>query len=575
MPKLDSKDISLIRGLKSQGWSNTRIAEERFNGITRQTLEASIKRYDRNRQRFDTKINMETGTTQLVEIKQTKGLSKIHNDGGHIRLGKYGSVPPTGYISQLDNHTWCMKYFGKYWDWDYPELRDYRNMTDNYTFKLMHRGAGKSVSDVMLYTRDFVENIKFSVITAGRGMLGKIVRGMEFCTKTDLIRRDYGDLLLKTNKSEGYMLRTGDLSTSLDPSAQFRTRLGEIVGTHNDKFYWHDPIQTPFKSHESNEALLDLYDTLWRYTADWFGGCGTRKSLSDFYVNMMPRGFKFFYRPAVKLISGRYPTRDDCKIKIIEDETTGKSTEEYLDIDLTTGVFESTGCPKWPLRALLIERIKNPYGFESQMQNNPLARSGLIRWSDFLPYSIDYDDNNRVRLDGYNLKEFNFVAFFDDATGETKLSDKRALVLMAKHRASGHFYMYDQVIGHTKWIGAHKIKQIESFINEKEGELGIRILLYVETVKNQRDTFQRLRDDSSLYVKEHNPKDRGKKTERILDGIVVDLEHHKIHIRSDLRFKHHLQEEVIGFGGKKHVDALDAWDQAHHLLKKPKGNWRS
>ena len=108
-------------------------------------------------------------------------------------------------------------------------------------------------------------------------------------------------------------------------------------------------------------------------------------------------------------------------------------------------------------------------------------------------------------------------------------------------------------------------------MREKETELGQRITLYVEVVKNQRETYQNLRtrpEYSDITVKKHNPRERGNKFQRILDNLVVEIEDHNMFIRKNMRFKAHLQAEVIRFGQKTHVDLMDAIDQAMHLAGK-------
>ena len=144
-------NLTEIRKFQEQNHSLTQIAA--YYHVTRQSLTSWLKRQGElpiralnNRQPKRKKLLVKQKSIQ----HEPRPLDLDPN-----RLPKYGQIPPTGYISDLDNHQWILHYFPRY-HWDYPELKAYRNTTDDRTIRLMHREAGKSVSDVGIYTREFL-----------------------------------------------------------------------------------------------------------------------------------------------------------------------------------------------------------------------------------------------------------------------------------------------------------------------------------------------------------------------------------------------------------------------------------
>lgn len=427
-------------------------------------------------------------------------IPRIQTETVSTRL-KYGLIPPTGFISDLDNHQWILDYFPRY-TWDYPELKAYRNMTDDRTIRLMHRKAGKSVSDVGIYTREFLEGIKLGVITAGSSMKSKIFRAMYYNLRSPKIRVDYGDILAKefggeTNKTRGFMVCAGNPDAGLDPDFQITTRGGEIIGSHMDKLYLHDIIQEQFKSYESNDSLLITYEEVWQFCSDWIGGTGTRKGLDDFYAHMQKRGYKFFYRPAVKLISGRWPTKADCEIMNIYDEITGVSTEQYIDVNTSVGEFEFTGCPDWPLKRLLMKRVENEFAFESQMNNNPLARSGYFdktHWHELEPFGpglTPYSDYFMSVDPGYSDNVRSASADYTAILIGT-VFDRKIYVVDGIIERLGFDEIIDHIEEFHRIYKVHKIRMIKNFAERWLKTKVEQKFLPIDAIQEKRNKIMRI-----------------------------------------------------------------------------------
>jgi len=152
----------------------------------------------------------------------------------------------------------------------------------------------------------------------------------------------------------------------------------------------------------------------------------------------------------------------------------------------------------------------------------------------------------------------------DDASGESEKSNARALALVA-YRNTQYFIAG---LAAFRKIGAEKIRFIKDWVNTIKRTFQIDFTLGVEEVLNQRDTYQRLRDDQEedrIRVQPVDPKGRGDKIYRIRNNFVTELQNKKVHILKTLFHQRDFQQEINGFP-HYHPDLLDAIDQAMFKL---------
>ena len=192
--------------------------------------------------------------------------------------------------------------------------------------------------------------------------------------------------------------------------------------------------------------------------------------------------------------------------------------------------------------------------FMQEFQNDPMP----------LDAEIDRDDFVLIDLLPENPSNYHWYGFMDDASGESKSSNFRALALVA-YRNSQYFIAG---LAAFRKIGAEKIRFIKDWVNTIKRTLQIDFTLGVETVLNQRETYQRLRDDQTedrIRVQPVDPKVRGDKIYRIRNNFVTELQNKKVHILKTLFHQRDFQQEINGFP-HYHPDLLDAIDQAMFKL---------
>lgn len=199
--------------------------------------------------------------------------------------------------------------------------------------------------------------------------------------------------------------------------------------------------------------------------------------------------------------------------------------------------------------------------FQQELQNNPIPLEPLIKYGWFQDYQ------QLVHSPEY----YTWVVFVDVAAGESKGADYTAMVLVGEK--DNRYHIHDIIYG--KWTGKEKQEKLEQFIRDKSEEFGrtvserdIRVL--IETVLNQRDFFQRIRDESYLTPKPISPAKRRDKITRITHGLGQEMENKLVWLNVECRNKAQLRTEVEGFPIIQDEHILDATDQAIYFIKKHK-----
>lgn len=240
---------------------------------------------------------------------------------------------------------------------------------------------------------------------------------------------------------------------------------------------------------------------------------------------------------------------------------------KYLDMD------PPIECNGLQLVVYMYHTMEARY-FQKEYQNNPVAISSEIKWEWFQPYR-----------ELPPIRHLVFGIFVDIASGESEEANKTAMVLMGKMKIStAQYFWHKQLCG--KWPAIKKYAAIEKFVRDCEDEINalnkkknakyIRIPVLIETVRNQQEAYQYLKQKChDLKVRKRNPKDRGDKIWRISNGIVLSLADGEVHLNEFIAQKKDLKDEVEGFP-ILHPDLLDAGDQIQYFLaKKSKGIFKT
>lgn len=191
--------------------------------------------------------------------------------------------------------------------------------------------------------------------------------------------------------------------------------------------------------------------------------------------------------------------------------------------------------------------------FQTELQNNPQLLNTEMRMDWFLPASTLPAHPTITK----------WAIFTDLAAGQSKDADYTAMVLVGMFGRM-EFILYDMVVG--RWTGLEKQQQLERFMQAKIDELGVTPRVLIETVLNQRDFFQRIRDESWITPVSIEPGKRGEKLDRIRAGLAQEMQLGKVYLWRGCRHQQQLEVEITGFP-HRHPDILDAADQALYWLK--------
>jgi predicted phage terminase large subunit-like protein len=195
---------------------------------------------------------------------------------------------------------------------------------------------------------------------------------------------------------------------------------------------------------------------------------------------------------------------------------------------------------------------------QQELMNNPLPLDPLVKWEWLHHYERLYNPDWM----------YNWAVMVDVAAGESEGADYTAMVLVAAWE--NKFYIHDILFG--KWTGKEKQERLENFIISWREKLHtkVRIKVLIETVMNQRDFFQRIRDESFLIPKAISPSKRRDKLTRITHGLGQEMENGQVFLHQFSRNIPQFHIEIDGFPKAKEDHILDAVDQCVHYLKRSK-----
>jgi len=287
-------------------------------------------------------------------------------------LGDYGDIPVTLFISPLSNDDWIDTYAGGEWKAKYlTELRDLIWNSKKGMYEVFRTG-GKTFSCTGLFVRWMLEVRTEILCFTNAGMKDEIFRAVVDILQSDEVRVAYGDVIDRMAENKGTIRLVKELRKSMRfPNFKVIGNWSASIGSHPSWIHIEDIIQDVMVSPEANKRLRRWFGRVVKFMKKKNTKVtltGTRKDIDDFYYYIeTEHHFEVRKWEALTLVSGRYPTIDECEI-----DHENEIVVSYPDV----GVYKTQGCPEWSLEALLYMYLFHYEDFEAEMQNNPLPDKG-------------------------------------------------------------------------------------------------------------------------------------------------------------------------------------------------------
>lgn len=287
-------------------------------------------------------------------------------------------------------------------------------------------------------------------------------------------------------------------------------------------------------------------------------------------IEMEGKIWKHISKAAVEKF-GSYTVRESTKEilpsdMIIEDESEWQLLSDFV-WNLRAEMLADQGIKCTGLQLIVYYyHITEKFYFQKEWQNNVAALLSKLKWEWLNPY-------NKLPMRG---DQYKWAVFVDEGAGETASADYTAMVLVGTDPRINDFYIHDFIYG--RWTGQEKLSKLEEFIEHSAAiltagnyKVTVRdIQVLIETVLNQRDLYQRTRDDSYLTPRAITPSKRGNKQDRIDYGLGLEMENSKVYLHTGCRNHMQLRSEVEGYPASDDDHAIDALDQCIFVLKSRK-----
>ena len=483
-------------------------------------------------------------------------------------------------------------------DWNIHYLKKFpldHQIENQQTFRKGHtilndpRQHGKTVYSIEPHlTREMCESRFYNIdrpwmyithsIKKARKMLMTIRYGL---LTNPRIRKDYGDLV-DISREQGMALiqnTTNELNlTTLKDKELISLQVLSVNSNVRGETTYGCIIDDPVDIKE----LREKRESVQRATEDfmlWFKTkilplvkgpiyiIGTRYDINDLYV--LCKEMRIFNYISRRALIGNIPAYNIPDIEY--DEDNNEIPLNPQDIIIEEDITKRLLAPELfvtdklnPRRSGSVSQnfilnlfLMGDIIFQQELQNNPLPMGHDIDFNDLINYQL----LPPVR----SPADIKWVIFCDPGAGETKKADHTSFVAIGEYHRN--FYIHDIVFGH--WTGKKKQEKLEAFVVKLAKDVQVtpdHIRVCIETVMNQRDFFQRIRDECWITPIAIDPKGRGKKVDRIRYGLGQDMENGKVYLNHYCQSRQQLKTEIDGFPSI-HPDIIDAGDQGIFFFK--------
>jgi predicted phage terminase large subunit-like protein len=464
---------------------------------------------------------------------------------------KYGEIDPTGYVSDLSNEDWILKYIGGT-SFSWKGVKYFKELLDFIwnTLKgliLLPRGHGKTTASIALFVRWICETQQPLLVITSPGLVRNFIVSVIDILYLPSIRLTYGDIIGRYSVSKGEIrLRQDTSQISLDPVFSVLARGASMIGRHPKWIHLEDVVQEKMKKRETARALREWYTRViskMAISGTKVTATGTRKGIDDFYSFLMKKGFDLRHKRAINLIKGNYPVESDLTYKIQRPDgmpaykTPSGFTQEYLK----TIEAQIMNCPNWSVEKLLMEYYEDPVIFECEMQNNPIPTEGIIfkeeHWIEVPPLEYVHELRNI------------YISIDPSFTGR---DDYCAIVVAALF--PGEMIIFDGMYEQMTW---DEVIEAISFFHEKYIIRGG----CMDATMQQQYVYEKAISESKLdYIR--GVKLKQNKVQRIT-ALRNPFRMGIIKITTDCPIKTPLKKEYLSFDGTdstadRHDDGLDA-----------------
>ena len=509
-----------------------------------------------NKQYRPDKKKLKNSASMKVD-RESKPYPEVKLVLGEI-LPKYGQIPPTFYISPLDNDAWIDKYVQFDFDLievDFETEEEYKQAIEKEKAKwieavetylsefrtfiwdsdeglaLLPRRYGKTESIFALFVRWFAEirSPIYCVVPSeshARDTLNRVTAIM----RMDVFRRDYGDIIGGTSYNmEMKFIRYHDdfkwnrFNNPLSIVTWFSAKEGRGAGW----IHFEDVFQREAKS---IEVIKDVEYRFNKTFAKMRTRVGKRKTKMTF------TGTRYEEKDFYAYIMGKRKVPVHHVI--------------CLEDDLKTW----TKCPNYTLEDLLIDRSLDLWSFETSMNNNPIPHEGNVMKQEWLKIAIIPEKFIGARK---------FVQIIvDPSFGKSAQSSKTAIICSFKQE--GLIFVNDIVVlESSEYVDIEierlkaKFKTDDSYIEDDFFQISTRYDLSKRLIKLGVRTFTNSR--------------QGEKEARIGIGLRDNFRLKQIKIFDNCidltKFRREYLKYNNNITSKEKFDILDAMASAFRISK--------
>lgn len=281
-----------------------------------------------------------------------------------------------------------------------------------------------------------IPNVRILLVSKTSRQSNKLLKTIrDELQNNELIRKDYGDLMINSDKGPIWCVRDADGTKLKDPTVEAVGAEGSITGGHFDLIICDDIIDDEnTKTASRMEDLANwFYGTIGQLCephTQWFV-TGTRKHYSDIYQELIDNPL---WQKKIDQAIIKYPDSYEY-VYSVNDE--GK---EYISGVKVEGDYKVLWPEVWNIETLLMDRQQTgSIIFDREKQNDPSGMKGQFLDVDWLNY-YTWDE----------LPDKEDLVFYiggDLAISEDEKADETIFTLAGYHRPTHKIYYIDSVGG--------------------------------------------------------------------------------------------------------------------------------
>ena len=470
------KQYGTKRGFNSHNYKRYGFSTEgglrRHIGRREATIREANQTDTKNRGTRNTGTKRNRNNTDQGNGKSDKLEYHQHLELSAIRRTKYGTLEPTGYISDLSDIGWAQQYLGaNRFRWNEPYINSTFDVLRTYdkTNLRLWRGAGKTTMWIASNLRRFNEIpiTRLNICSPKRvRVLFRAIRNP--LLRNPLIRRNYGDVIdvddgsIQASRTDKMIWYSDDIDYDhTDPAFRVASREDDVIGSRPAEIHYEDPTQR--ESELGVIKLKEWHGEVMRPMLSLEKGLNVRETMTstskgaaDFGAYLITQGWNYLRYKSVELLEGQFPDKGD----VVWDYFKSESGEMERRVKSIThrGKYKLTN-PQMDIDKLLEIAALDYATFMSQYQNEYVSRTGIY-------FNVKYwIEREKIDCATCKIKHHPWVhekgvmyyCAIDPARGQTEGADNTAIIIFAIHNGIG--MIVDGYVGRTTDI----IKEYDHF----------------------------------------------------------------------------------------------------------------